>query len=80
MVLKKKQIDITESVIGKIENGEMNLYSGNEHIGKLEDTEDGLTYRLNEGYETDNRSIYHLADVTENPDMKYTDCDQGGWC
>ncbi|WP_409295237.1 YusG family protein [Peribacillus sp. SCS-26] len=80
MVLKKKQIDITESVIGKIVNGEMNLYSGNEYIGKLEETETGLTYRLNEGFQTDNGSIFHLVDVTENPDKKYTDCDQGGWC
>ncbi|MBM7691037.1 hypothetical protein JOC77_000440 [Peribacillus deserti] len=80
MVLKKQQVDITDTVVGRIQNGEMNLYSGEKKIGKVTHSNDGISYSLEQGFETFNGHIYQQADVTVNPDKKYTDCDQGGWC
>ncbi|WP_180955342.1 YusG family protein [Peribacillus deserti] len=80
MVLKKQQVDITEDVVGKIQNGEINLYSGERKIGKVTKSNEGITYSLEEGFETNNGHIFEMADVTVAPDKKYTDCDQGGWC
>ncbi|WP_026694561.1 YusG family protein [Peribacillus kribbensis] len=80
MVLKQTQVDITEGVVGRIENGEMNLFSGEDRIGKVTHSDSGIAYALEDGYQAENDRIYQTVDVTETPDMKYTDCDQGGWC
>ncbi|WP_449537464.1 YusG family protein [Ferdinandcohnia sp. Marseille-Q9671] len=81
MVLKHTRIDVTDRVVGKIGNEEMNLFVEKEPIGKIRFTTQGAQYELKQGYEQEANKIFTYADVPTNPDMKYVDCDdENGWC
>lgn len=80
MTLKPKKLEITERVIGKLKNGSIELYLENEPIGKVALPE-GSQFELSHHFEVDQQQrIYQHYTSTEQPDEKYTDCDQGGWC
>lgn len=80
-MLEEKRLDITDRVVGKLNQGHMDLYVGEESIGRILFTEQGNKYDLKSGYEQEANKIFHYADVTTNPDQKYTDCDvEEGWC
>ncbi|MFT4412920.1 YusG family protein [Fredinandcohnia humi] len=81
MVLKNSRIEITDRVVGKLKNNEMNLYVEQEPIGKIKFSNDGPKYELKQGYEYEENKIYTYADISTSPDMKYVDCDdENGWC
>ncbi|WP_077619266.1 YusG family protein [Bacillus sinesaloumensis] len=81
MVLKHTRIEVTDRVVGKLGNNEMNLYVEKEPIGKIRFTNDGAQYELKQGYEQESSKIYTYADIPSTPDMKYVDCDdENGWC
>lgn len=81
MVLKHTRIDITDRVVGKLGNNEVNLFVENAPIGKIVLSDQGNQYELKQGYEREENKIYTFADVTNNPDQKYVDCDdENGWC
>ena len=79
MALKQQKIDVTNRVTGKIKNGEMELYIENACIGKMKLPEN-IQFQLEHHFEADQQKIYQNVTVTDNPDAKYTDCDDGGWC
>lgn len=79
MTLNQKKIDITDSVIGKIKNGEIELFLENSSIGKIKLPE-GISFQLEHHFEADQQKIYKNVTVTGGHDAKYTDCDDGGWC
>ncbi|MDQ0157653.1 YusG family protein [Robertmurraya andreesenii] len=79
MVLKQQKIDITDRVTGKIINGELELFLENAPIGKIK-LPQAIPFELEHHFETDHQRIYQHVTVTEQPDAKYTDCDDGGWC
>jgi hypothetical protein len=79
MTLKQQKIDVTDRVIGKMKNGEIELFLENTPIGKIA-LPGNLTYQLDQQFEVTQRKIYQNVTVTEEPDAKYTDCDDGGWC
>lgn len=77
---KKKGLDITHRVFGKLEDGAMNLYLNNTVIGQLVETEDGTEYRLHEGYLFSNNRIYRHEDNAIPKVEQYVEgCDMG-WC
>lgn len=78
-MLNQKKWDVTDRVVGKIKNGEIELMLENKSIGKIKLPEN-LEYELEHHFETDQQRIYQHVTVTEGQDAKYTDCDQGGWC
>ncbi|MFS0863640.1 YusG family protein [Fredinandcohnia sp. 179-A 10B2 NHS] len=81
MVLKQSRIDITDRVVGKLGNNEMDLFVEQEPIGKISFTNSGAQYELKQGYEQEENKIFTYADVTTSPDQKYVDCDdENGWC
>jgi hypothetical protein len=81
MVLEKKRFDITERVIGKLGNGEIQLFEENEQIGRLILNENKNRFELKNGYEEEQNKIYKYMTVTTSPDEKYVDCDsESGWC
>jgi hypothetical protein len=81
MTLKQQKVDVTERVIGKIKNGELELFLENSFIGKIKRSE-GIQYELEHHFEVDQdqNKIYQQITTTQNPNAKYTDCDDGGWC
>ncbi|MBM7661469.1 hypothetical protein JOC85_002272 [Bacillus mesophilus] len=80
-MLEQKRLDITDRVVGKFGQDQVELYVGEESIGRMLFTGQGNQYDLKPGYEQEENKIFHYADITTNPDQKYTDCDQeDGWC
>ncbi|MFL6516953.1 MAG: DUF2553 family protein [Bacillus sp. (in: firmicutes)] len=41
---------------------------------------DQMQVELDQHFEVEQQKIYQQVTMTENPDAKYTDCDDGGWC
>ena len=81
MVLEKKRLDVTDRIVGKLSENQMNLYEEDNLIGRIVFTNQGNQYELKEGFEQDENKIYKYADVTTEPDQKYVDCDaENGWC
>lgn len=78
MTIQKQRLDVTDRVVGKFGDGQLNLYLEKEKIGQMVSENN---YELKTGYEfTDNR-FYQMADVVTGPDQKYVDCDyENGWC
>ncbi|MFD2445060.1 YusG family protein [Bacillus sp. CGMCC 1.16607] len=79
MGLKQQKIDVTDRVTGKIKNGDLELFLENELIGKVK-LPLNFQYDLEHHFEAENQKIYQHITVTDQPDAKYTDCDDGGWC
>ncbi|KAA0545425.1 DUF2553 family protein [Bacillus sp. BGMRC 2118] len=80
-MLEQQKLDITDRVVGKLNNNQMDLYVEEQPIGRMLFTNQGNQYELNSGYEHENNKIFHYADVTTGADQKYTDCDEeNGWC
>ncbi len=79
MVLKQSKKDVTDQVVGKLRNGEIELFLDNESIGKIK-LQESLDAELSHHFEVDQNKIYQHVTVTEGRDAKYTDCDDGGWC
>ncbi|SFB12358.1 MULTISPECIES: YusG family protein [unclassified Bacillus (in: firmicutes)] len=79
MTLKHHKLEITDRVIGKLENGQIQLYLENEKIGNIELPE-GFQIHLEHHYEAEQQKIYQNVTATEGKDARYTDCDEGGWC
>lgn len=79
MTLIHQKFDITDRVIGKMKNGEIQLYLENEKIGKIT-LPQGYQLELEHHYEAEQEKIYQHVTATEQPDARYTDCDEGGWC
>jgi hypothetical protein len=78
-LLKQQKIDVTDRVVGKLKNGEIELFLENESIGKIK-LDEHITPELDHHFEADQQKIYQHVTVTEGQDAKYTDCDEGGWC
>lgn len=79
MALRETKLDITDRVVGKLENGEIELYLENEPIGRVK-LHGKAEFELDQRFAVDGQRIYQNASIIEQPDAKYTDCDQGGWC
>lgn len=79
MALNEKKLDITDRVVGKLKNGEIELYLENEPIGRIMLT-GKADFELDNRFDVDQQRIYQNITVTENPGAKYTDCHGGGWC
>ncbi|APH03773.1 YusG family protein [Bacillus weihaiensis] len=78
MSIQKQRLDITDRVVGKFGDGQLNLYLEKEKIGQMV-TEN--QYNLKQGFEFDQNRFYQYADVVTGKDQKYVDCDdENGWC
>ncbi|MCA1041481.1 YusG family protein [Bacillus infantis] len=79
MTLKQQKIDITDRVTGRLKDGKLELYLGNEMIGEAPMPE-GASFTLGHHFEQNEQKIYQHITSTEQPEARYTDCDEGGWC
>ncbi|MGG3798819.1 YusG family protein [Metabacillus fastidiosus] len=79
-MLNEKKVDVTDQIIGKMKNGEIQLLLGDSPIGKIKFPENTQIELLDHHFETDQQRIFQNITVTEGKDARYTDCDQGGWC
>jgi hypothetical protein len=78
MSFEKQRLDITDRVVGKFTDGQLNLYLEKEMIGQMVSENN---YDLKTGYEFNNSRFYQFADVITGQDQKYVDCDdENGWC
>jgi hypothetical protein len=80
MVLERKKLDITDRVVGKLNKDQMDLFVEEQPIGRMLLANQGNQFELNPGYEHVENRIYHYTEVTSQPDQKYVDCDENGWC
>ncbi|MCM3765853.1 YusG family protein [Neobacillus niacini] len=78
-MLKQQKIDVTDRVIGKLKNGEIELFLENQPIGKIK-LDEQIRPELDHHFEAEQQKIFQHVTVTEGKDAKYTDCDDGGWC
>lgn len=78
-MLNPKKLDVTDQVVGKLKNGEIELLLENNPIGKIKLPEN-LEIELGHHFESDQQRIFQNVTVTEGKDARYTDCDEGGWC
>jgi hypothetical protein len=79
MTLAKKKIDVTDRVVGKLKNGEIELFLEDSPIGKITLPEE-INYQLDHHFEAEQQKIYQNVSVPAKSDPQYTDCDEGGWC
>ncbi|KAF0823475.1 YusG family protein [Cytobacillus firmus] len=79
MTLKQQKIDITDRVVGKLNNNGIDLYLENEKIGQISLPE-GSSFNLSHHFETEHQKIYQNVSVPDKAQARYTDCDEGGWC
>ena len=80
-MLERKKLDITDRVVGKLNENQLDLYVEQQSIGTVLFTNQGNQYELKPGFENEGNKIFQYVDVTTNPDQKYTDCDdENGWC
>jgi hypothetical protein len=79
MTLQQGKLDITDRVVGKLENGEMVLYLENERIGKVS-LPSGSNMQLEHHFENSGQKIFQLVSTPSSDEPRYTDCDEGGWC
>ncbi|MDQ0197657.1 YusG family protein [Neobacillus ginsengisoli] len=57
----------------------MELFLEDTYIGKIK-LPNNIQYELEHHFEADQQKIYQHVTVTDHPDAKYTECDDGGWC
>jgi len=79
MTLKQQRVDVTDRVVGKMKNGEMELLLDRMPIGKMK-LSDHMQVELDHHFQVEQQKIYQHVTTTETLDVKYTDCDDGGWC
>ncbi|WP_174728433.1 YusG family protein [Mesobacillus harenae] len=79
MTLEPKKLDVTDRIVGKIKNNEIQLYLENEQIGMMVIPE-GYDLKLEHHFESNNNKIYQHVSMPSEPEPRYTDCDEGGWC
>jgi hypothetical protein len=76
-MLREEKLDVTDRVVGKLKNGEVELLLEDTPIGKINKE---FQFELDHHFETDQQRIFQNVTVTEGKDARYTDCDEGGWC
>ena len=79
MSLTQKKVDVTDRVVGKLKNGEIELFLEKSPIGKIKLPE-GIEIELEHHFEGDQQKIFQNVSVPDKADPRYTDCDEGGWC
>jgi hypothetical protein len=80
MTLKQQKLDITDRIVGKLKSGSIELFLENEPVGKITLPE-GSQIEMSHHYEVDQQNrVYQHYTATNQPDARYTDCDEGGWC
>jgi hypothetical protein len=81
MTLNQQKLDITDRIVGKLVNGTIELYLENESIGKITLPKDSQ-FEMSHHFEIDQQQqrIFQHYTSTNQPDARYTDCDEGGWC
>jgi hypothetical protein len=81
MALNQQKLDITDRIVGKLNNGTIELFLENESIGKITLPKDSQ-FEMSHHFEIDQQQqrIYQHYTSTSQPDARYTDCDEGGWC
>ncbi|MBV7505871.1 YusG family protein [Bacillus sp. sid0103] len=66
MTLKQQRVDVTDRVIGKMKNGEMELFLDNTPIGKMKIT-DHMQVELEHHFEVEQQKIYQQVTTDRNP-------------
>ena len=79
MTLQQGKLDITDRVVGKLQNGEIVLYLENEQIGKVP-LPSGSDIQLEHHFESAGEKIFQLVSTPSRDEPRYIDCDEGGWC
>jgi hypothetical protein len=81
MTLEKQRLNITDRVVGKFSNGQINLFLENEQIGQMVSKGAESSFDLKTNYQYEDNSFYQYVDVPTKQDEKYVDCDDvNGWC
>ncbi|RHW42673.1 DUF2553 family protein [Neobacillus notoginsengisoli] len=79
MTWSEKKLDITDRVVGKLRNGEIELYLEKEAIGRIL-LNGKAEFELDQRFDVDQQRIFQNVAMVDQPNAKYTDCEQGGWC
>lgn len=79
-VLRNTKIDITEKVTGKIKNGQIELFLEHEPIGRVKFPNSNVLFELEHHFEQSGSKIFQHITSVDQPNARYTDCDEGGWC
>ncbi|WP_413378592.1 YusG family protein [Alkalihalobacillus sp. 1P02AB] len=74
------KVDVTNKIIGKYEEGQLNLYMGEIKIGMVTETDDGLKRKMREGFVFENDKIYHFENAHPEQIKAYVENCDGGWC
>jgi hypothetical protein len=79
LTLEQKKLDVTDRIVGKLNNGEIQLFLEDEKVGTIT-LPQGSTFQLEHHFETDQQRIFQHVSVPAESEPRYTDCDEGGWC
>ncbi|WP_100373962.1 YusG family protein [Bacillus sp. FJAT-45037] len=72
--------DVTSQVKGKYENGNMNLYVDDHHVGQVIETATGLQHTMSAGYVFEDDKIYRYENKDPNQVTSFVDSCKEGWC
>jgi hypothetical protein len=74
------KVDVTSKVKGKYENGHMNLYIDDAHVGQVTETASGLQHLMSAGYVFEEDKVYRYENANPNQVTSYVDSCEEGWC
>ena len=78
MSIDNQRLDITNRIVGKFDDGHLNLYLEKEKIGQMVSE---YNYELKEGYDFNHSRFYQYTNIVSEPNQKDVNCkDENGWC
>lgn len=79
MTLEPKRVDVTDRVVGRLKGQNIELYLDNQRIGTMS-LPKGTQVQMEPRFSADNQKVFEQYMSADNPEGRYTDCDEGGWC
>ncbi|MCP3740563.1 DUF2553 family protein [Rossellomorea sp. BNER] len=80
MTLESKKLNVTERIVGKIKNGELQFYLDQELVGRMPLNTSEQNVQMEPNFELNgNEFVQNYMSPNQN-ESRYTDCDEGGWC
>ncbi|KMK77586.1 YusG family protein [Alkalihalobacillus pseudalcaliphilus] len=75
-----EKIDVTSKIIGKYQDGQLNLYMGDIRIGEVTESNEGLKRKMKKGFVFEDNKIFHYENAHPEQVRAYVENCDGGWC
>ncbi|RDI41431.1 YusG family protein [Falsibacillus pallidus] len=81
MTLNPKKAEVTDRVVGRLNESGIELFLDGKSIGRMKLPEGAdIEFAMEPNYESSGSKIYQNYSAPDQKEARYTDCDEGGWC